>query len=131
MPKWMTMPESRRLLKESIIRVCEGISEASDAKIEAEFLGDGVSSTNNDENLYEFVRGILKEDAVIMNMPSSGSEDFALYQEKIPGILIRLGTNNDNDPASKYSLHNPKIHFEEEAMLYALELFKQIIEGNY
>lgn len=123
-------PESRIRLKESIKRACSGIAEAMDAEINLEFVGEGVPSANNDEALFEEVRTLMGDACSIMPLPLSGSEDFALYQEKLPGLYIRLGTHNQSDPATKISLHNAKIRFDEEAMLYALELYKKIVFGG-
>lgn len=123
-------PESRIRLKESIRRACSGIAEALDTEIDLEFLGDGVPSADNDEALFEEARALMGDACNIMPLPLSGSEDFALYQEKLPGLYIRLGTHNKNDPATQISLHNAKIRFDEEAMLYALELYKKIIFGG-
>lgn len=123
-------PESRVRLKESIRRACSGAAEALDAEIGLEFLGDGVPSANNDEVLFEEVRALMGDACNIMPLPLSGSEDFALYQEKLPGLYIRLGTHNTADPATQLSLHNAKIRFDEEAMLYALELYRKIIFGG-
>ncbi len=123
-------PESRIRLKESIRRACSGAAETLDAEIDLEFLGDGVPSANNDEVLFEEVRTLMGDACNIMPLPLSGSEDFALYQEKLPGLYIRLGTHNTADPATQLSLHNAKIRFDEEAMLYALELYRKIIFGG-
>ena len=50
-----------------------------------------------------------------LDNPSMGSEDFAFYLEKIPGVLIRLGTHNDTEE-SKLPLHNSKIIFDERSI---------------
>ena len=123
-------PESRRTIRESIRRAAEGMAKTMNGEIRAEFPGEGVPSTYNDPVLFEEVRALLGDAFVPMALPSSGSEDFALYQERLPGLQVRLGTNSETDPATKLSLHNPGIHFEEGAMLFALELYRRIIYGN-
>lgn len=119
-------PESRTLIRESILRTAEGTAKAMNCEITAEF-SNGIPSTRNDPCLFEELRTILGDAFVQMSLPSSGSEDFSLYQERLPGIQIRLGTAADQDPATRYSLHDPRIHFDENALMYALELYKRII----
>lgn len=50
-----------------------------------------------------------------LKQASMGSEDFSLYLQEIPGALIRLGTNNE-DERSKRALHSNDIHFDESAI---------------
>lgn len=50
-----------------------------------------------------------------LKQASMGSEDFSLYLQEMPGALIRLGTNND-DERSKRALHSNDIHFDENAI---------------
>lgn len=47
--------------------------------------------------------------------PSMGSEDFAYYLQKVPGALIRLGTNNESEE-SRLPLHNTNIIFDERSI---------------
>ena len=74
----------------------------------------------NDAALTDLARNAVKaalgeEQVSELAEPSLGSEDFSAYQERIPGVLYRLGTANDN-PQSKLGMHNPAIIFDEKAL---------------
>ena len=60
-------------------------------------------------------RALGADKVLYLESASMGGEDFAFYLEKVPGILFRLGTANEN-PDSRIALHNPKIVFAEEAI---------------
>ncbi|NEQ52623.1 MAG: amidohydrolase [Leptolyngbya sp. SIO3F4] len=46
--------------------------------------------------------------------PSMGSEDFALFTEKVPGTMFRLGVGFED--RRNYPLHHPKFEVNEEAI---------------
>lgn len=50
--------------------------------------------------------------------PMTGAEDFAFYQERIPGLFFFLGTApKDADPATLAPPHNPKFNVEDSALI--------------
>lgn len=80
----------------------------------------GPAPVMNDAALTDLARNAVKaalgeEQVSELAEPSLGSEDFSAYQERIPGVLYRLGTANDN-PQSKLGMHNPAIIFDEKAL---------------
>jgi amidohydrolase len=61
-----------------------------------------------------------------LEQPSMGSEDFAYYLKKIPGALIRLGTNNESEK-SKLPLHNPELIFDEKSIYTGIQFMSHAI----
>lgn len=53
----------------------------------------GPPFTNNDEKWTVFLREIFKQEelSVFEQNPSLGGEDFAFYQQKLPGVFVSIG----------------------------------------
>lgn len=68
-----------------------------------------------------------------LKQASMGSEDFSLYLQEMPGALIRLGTNNE-DERSKRALHSNNIHFDESAIITGVKVMTNalidLLESN-
>ncbi|MEM9806599.1 MAG: M20 family metallopeptidase [Cyanobacteria bacterium P01_D01_bin.56] len=78
-----------------------------------------VNSVVNAESLVQIVAGAaqsaLGESRVQwLPEPSTGAEDFALYTEKVPGNMFRLGVGFKD--RHNYPLHHPKFEVNEEAI---------------
>ncbi|KAK7389604.1 hypothetical protein VNO78_24776 [Psophocarpus tetragonolobus] len=83
--------------------------------------------TINDESLHEFfleVAGnvIGRENVILDEPPSMGSEDFAFYQEVLPGYFFLLGVETDSPNAASHSLHSPYLQINESALPYGAAL---------
>lgn len=112
-------PAVRAEMPDRIKRIVSHIAEGmrGTAKVEYAF---GTPPVLNDAALVSLVEtavaNILGAQTVTyLETASMGSEDFAFYLEKIPGVMLRLGTANAN-PASRLALHNPKLVFDETAI---------------
>ncbi|MBE9503131.1 MAG: amidohydrolase [Proteobacteria bacterium] len=109
--------------------VVKGIAGAMGAKYKFSYSFDCPSVSNDKEvdNLVsQCASQVIGDDKVILlNEPMMGSEDFALFTEKIPGALFRLGTGNaDNGITS--SLHNSSFDVDEESLFVGTELMAWI-----
>eukprot|EP00210_Caulerpa_lentillifera_P005801 g5547.t1 len=73
----------------------------------------------NDAEATEFAkqvgRKLIGKDQVLEAIASSGSEDFAFYGQKIPTVMIALGTKNEI-VGSDVSLHNANFKLDEEVL---------------
>jgi metal-dependent amidase/aminoacylase/carboxypeptidase family protein len=58
------------------------------------------------------------ENVVTLESPSMGAEDFAMYLQRIPGAMFRLGVGKEMTP-----LHTPTYNFADEALPVGMELF--------
>ena len=112
-------PETRAQLPQWI----EGIVQNTCATYRARYTlqyKTGVPGVHNDPHLTQLVEQSARtawgaERVQILTEPSLGAEDFALYLERVPGTMFRLGTGIPGQPY--YSLHHPKFTVDETAIL--------------
>jgi amidohydrolase len=83
-------------------------------------------ATNNDPLVTEFIAeaacDVVGSDGVIrLELPSLGGEDFALYQQKVPGAMARLGTGH-GPIDERHGLHSGLFDIEESALLVGSRL---------
>ncbi len=122
--------EQRSRLKESIRRVAKSCCEAMRAEADVVF-GEGMPSLVNDPAVIAAVRGAAQhvlgaENVEELRAASPGSDDFALYLEKAPGALFRMGTGSE-DPATRIGLHNAKNIFDERGIATAAKVLAQTV----
>ncbi len=89
----------------------------------------GIPAVHNDPKLANWIQGVLKkslgEDSVMMDLPPSmGGEDFALFQEKAPGVYMFLGTNSAENPV--YPIHHAKYSIDERVLPIGVKVFCEI-----
>ena len=73
------------------------------------------------EELYGFLDSM--DDTVLVE-PVMAAEDFAEYQTRVPGLFVFLGAKGGRGGAP---LHSCSFDFEEDALLYGLELYRRIL----
>jgi amidohydrolase len=104
----------------SIVQMATHIAEASGAKAEVSFESK-TPVTFNDPELTERMVGALNRAAgegnVIRIPVDTGGEDFAFYQQKIPGFFFFVGAcPPDKDPSQVASHHTPDFMMDEQSM---------------
>ncbi len=114
-------PESHETIKNSIRRISESVCTALRTECTVEFLEPSVPSVYNDPAIIDraeaAVRKLFGEEAVYyMPAPSNGSEDFANYLQQIPGAIVRLGTQNPEDPQTALGQHAAAVRFDEKGL---------------
>lgn len=119
------LPEVRDLVENTIKRMAEGIALAHNLKAEVTY-----SSVNNDERLTKegvrIAQDLLGEDKIYPDFkPFMSSEDFSVYQERVPGTICRIGISDKNHTVP---LHNPKFDFNDEVLALASTLFVKIAQ---
>ena len=123
-----THPDARSELKKRIRLCCQTIAEATGNTISAEF-SKPLIAVVNDENITGTVRTaatqIVGEDYVhLIEKPSLGGEDFALYVNEVPGCMFRLGcAGNDDWPP----LHSPHFDIDETCLSVGASVFARSI----
>ena len=116
-----TFDEAMRAdIKERIRRTAEGIAQSAGgtATVEVE---QGAPGTYNDPALTERMAPTLARVAGTGNLQTAAqwtpSEDFALYQQKVPGMFFFIGvTPADRDPATAPRNHSPLFYADEAAL---------------
>jgi amidohydrolase len=102
-------PILRPIMPDRLRRIIGGLCAALRCEHTFEYTF-GTPVTVNDETVTDLVRqagrAVLGPENVIeLPEPTMGAEDFAYYQEKVPGAMFRLGTG------CPHLLHTPKYDF--------------------
>lgn len=124
-------PEVRSFIARRMEEIMKGIAEGSRASCQLDY-EYGIPAVHNDEKLSGWIQGILKkslgEDAVVTDLPPSmGGEDFALFQQKAPGVYMFLGTNSEKNPS--YPIHHAKYSIDERVLPIGVRVFREIATG--
>ncbi len=110
-------PDMRASINERITRTAEKIAEASGAKAVVR-ISSGGEVTWNDPDLTKWAVPTLERaagaDAVSVSQPWTASEDFALYEKKVPGLFFFLGVVPEGRTA--YPNHSPYFYADEGAL---------------
>ncbi|HHP7245376.1 MAG TPA: M20 family metallopeptidase [Elainellaceae cyanobacterium] len=112
-------PETRENLPDWIEKIVANVCQSYGAQYEIHYRR-GVPSVLNDHFLTQITESAAEEawgsDRIqILQEPSLGAEDFALYLEHAPGTMFRLGVANPNQ--TNYPLHHPKFYVDESAIV--------------
>ncbi len=95
-------PAVRAIIRDRMCQAAEGIGLSQGVEIQIDWL-PGTPATQNDPALVDQVRlaALSLSLKVGIVSPSMGGEDFAVYQERIPGVIWQIGVGHRN------SLHHP------------------------
>ena len=107
--------ETRQRLLNGLRRIIQGVSSMSGAEVSLQLL-DGLPAVINEPGATNLARlaaeEILGSEYVLsQGRPSLGGEDFAFYQGKIPGCLVRFGASKMNEKTGL--AHSSKFDFDE------------------
>ncbi|MCP3905166.1 MAG: amidohydrolase [Planctomycetes bacterium] len=99
--------------------VAKGVAESTGCEITLEFVNSTPATDNDPDVIQAFAdigSSLLGRDHVQwLDVPSLGGEDFAFYQELIPGAIIRLGAALE-DIRSRRPLHSSLFDINETAL---------------
>ncbi|HHK5595887.1 amidohydrolase [Streptococcus mutans] len=113
-------PKIRLAVINKFTKIVETTAEQFGAQVSIQW-GNSPKVTNNDATLTPLIFENSKTFAqVIETLPSTGGEDFAAYQEKIPGVFAFVGSNGaDNAP----DWHHDDFIVKDEALPTAVNYF--------
>ena len=111
-------PEVRQLLADEVRHVAESVAAACRLEARVRML-QGTPAVLNDERAAAWAREaaasvIGAESVRPLPVANMGGEDFAFYQERIPGCFIRVGARRPGDPI--VGAHTPYFAPAEEAI---------------
>jgi amidohydrolase len=111
-------PTIRERLPQLIERISNGIASAYGAVAELRW-HTGIPGVHNDPVMVQRVRQAAEalQLTIVEATPSTGGEDFAYYQTKVPGCFIWMGTSGTEE------WHHPMFTLNEEALAPAASLF--------
>lgn len=116
-------------IREKMNDIATHTALALGGKSEIEFI-PGFPSVNNDPRLtritMEAAKDVLEreEDIFMIERPHMGSEDFAYYQEEVPGVMFMLGCGQKDIDTG--SLHSSILNINEESLCYGIRIFTSI-----
>lgn len=115
-------PEDRQKVEERIRTIITGIAVANDARIEIDWFASAPSVLNTEEwvDLALEVSREVGYDTRIVKESAIG-EDFAYYQEEIPGVFVMIGSGGP------YDLHHSKFQIDDQALPAAVQFFEKLI----
>lgn len=100
----------------------DGLATATGAKFEFDSLMSYPCLENPRPMVEDFYRYISMHDVELVE-PVMAAEDFAYYQQRLPGLFLFLGTLDDEN---KQPLHNACFDFQEDVLLYGVEVFRRL-----
>ena len=121
----------REQILERVKRTAEKIAEAAGATAEVDF-SEGYPVTYNDPKLSEWAIPSLQRVAPAGRFNPRGrvtttSEDFSLFQEKVPGVFFFLGVTPDGrDPATVAANHSPRFYADEAALVTGIRALSSL-----
>jgi amidohydrolase len=122
-------PDVRECALGRLREILRGIELAHGVKAELQ-ISIGYPLLVNDPNLVRFVelqaKDCLGDDSVHHAAPRMGSEDFAFFVQKFPGILIGLGCS-DPEKGLTHGLHSPHFDLDERVLDVGVRLFTHLL----
>jgi len=123
-------PEMQKQVHEKIKLIVTNIAEASGARAEVT-IDSKTAVTYNDATVTEKVLPGLQRAAGVENVfrvnADTGAEDFAYYQQKVPGFFFFVGAcPPDVDPAKAPSHHTPEFMMDEKSMITGVKAMLNI-----
>ncbi|WP_445430162.1 M20 peptidase aminoacylase family protein [Bacillus atrophaeus] len=112
---------AREAVPEHMKRIAEGIAAGYGAQAEFRWFPYLPSVMNDDQFLNAASEAAARLGyQTVPAEQSPGGEDFALYQEKIPGFFVWMGTNGTEE------WHHPAFTLDEEALQVAARYFAEL-----
>lgn len=121
-----TMDRQDRVLFEKRVReIAANTARAYGAELEITWIA-GAPAVYNDGKLAEKSMQTAKECgfSVVPEESSMGGDDFSLYEEKIPGCYIKIGTGKGP------TIHQPNFQVDEKAIWPAAEYLVRLLMEN-
>lgn len=112
-------------LKEDIIEMLNGLEMSHGVKTNFKEIVYYPVVYNN-RRLVERLSSILTKDILVDTAPLMIAEDFSYYQRQIPGVLMLLGSKND-ERGYVHALHSNRFNFDEEVLLIGIQTFIDVV----
>ncbi len=124
-------PEVRKQMPELMERVIKGVTEAHGATYDLDYLFGYRPVINDDEVtrvVEEAARGAFGDEAVELQRPTMGGEDFSAYQQKVPGTFIWVGAGNE-EKGIVHPHHHPRFNVDEDALPIGMKMHLEAVFG--
>lgn len=121
--------DRKMTIREKMKAIASSTASAMGGSAEVEFI-PGFPSVNNDPQLTRYVieagEEVLSsaENVILVERPHMGSEDFAHYQEVIPGTMFMLGCKNPDCETG--ALHSADLNVDEDALHVGVSIYMHL-----
>jgi amidohydrolase len=124
-------PDMQIRIEDRIRATAEGIAEAGGGSAEV-FLSQGLPITYNDPDLTRMMVPTLERVAgpgnALPRPPSTGAEDFSVFQQEVPGLYFFLGVIPDSIPLEEaYPNHSPYFFADETALPLGVRALSHLV----
>ncbi len=123
-------PKDRTSISQRITDMAESIGESMGAKVTDE-IDPGVPVTFNDEaltlSMVPSLNRVYTGNNLMQNNRTTGAEDFAFYQEEIPGLFFFIGGRPADVPLQNaIPNHSPQFYVDEAALVYGVRAMSSL-----
>ncbi len=124
-------PKIQKEVHDNMRRLVTNIAEASGTTAELTIeIGNPV--TYNDpaltKKMYPSLEEVAGENNIRMQLPTTAAEDFAKYQEKIPGLFFSLGGMPKGKAAVEVAPHHtPDFYIDESGFVLGIKAFCHLV----
>lgn len=121
--------KNKLMVREKVVNISKNIAKAFGGHAEIEFI-EGFPSVNNDSQLTQDIIASAelalpsKNNIIVINRPHLGSEDFAYYQEVVPGAIFMLGCKQKDIDTG--TLHSSILNINEDSLQYGVKIFANL-----
>jgi amidohydrolase len=118
-------PEDESQPTQRFIRIVEQVCQTHRCTCDIDIVHENIPLINNAE-----MTALARDTAVevfsdpesIIDNQTMGSEDFSEFSERVPGVLMFLGTGNENI-GSDFSHHHPRFNIDEDTLPLGVEMW--------
>lgn len=114
-----------QFLFERVTAIAEHTAAAAGGKAVTE-LNTGYPPVINHPETTRTLRKTAKEELVMLEKPVMAGEDFAFYQQQIPGTFFFLGSGSEKAD-SRYSWHHPKYNADESCLITGMKIMSSLV----
>ena len=113
--------ETKEIIETKMKRLAHATAEGQGGEALIEWV-DKMPTVDNDPRYEELIWSTAAELGYqpILAKPTAGGEDFAFYQQHVPGYFVWMGSNG------KHQWHHPSFTVDEEAIKVASEFFANL-----
>ncbi len=116
-----------QMIKRSMRRLAKSLSEGYGVEIDLE-IRDFYPPVINDHTLFIKAQAVIDKRDQTLIKPMMFAEDFAFYQQAIPGLFMMLGCRNEAK-AYVHPLHSCYFDFDETVLLKGVKTYMAILKG--
>ncbi len=105
--------------RQRFTEICNDVCKTFRASCDIEFIGEGIPPMINNNELAEEIGGYIDdmfgEGTSYHIERMTGSEDFSVFSNDVPCVLIWFGTGSTEEGYA-YGVHDPRVTFNEDAL---------------